>query len=240
MGARLPVRVEFLDDEVDSLRHFDPETQRSTERIERLDVLPSHEFPLNAESIKSFRGRYRTRFSGDPTRHAIYRDVSEGLAPAGVESYLPLFFEQLDTLFEYCREAGVVQFGDVAGAAGRFAAEVLTRFEQLGHQADRPLLPPDALYLDENALAAALAERSGIALGPAAAPLPSGRGRTLAFSSAALPELGIQQGRPEPAERLHALPERSRAHPAHRRIHGAARGFDHTAARTGDHRRSGR
>ncbi len=205
MGAMLPVRVEFLDDEVDSLRHFDPETQRSTERIERLDVLPSHEFPLNAESIKAFRGRYRTRFSGDPTRHAIYRDVSEGLAPAGVESYLPLFFEQLDTLFEYCPEARVVQFGDIAGAAGRFAAEVLARFDQLGHQADRPLLPPGELYLDENTLAAALAGRSGIGLGPAAAPLPSGRGRSVAFNRATLPELGIQQGRPEPAERLRSF-----------------------------------
>ncbi len=202
MGAQLPVRVEFLDDDVDSLRYFDPETQRSTERIERLDVLPSHEFPLNAESIKAFRGRYRTRFSGDPTRHAIYRDVSEGLAPAGVESYLPLFFEQLDTLFEYCPEARVVQFGDIAGAAGRFATEVLTRYDQLGHQADRPLLPPGELYLDENALVEALAERSGIGLGPAATPLPAGRGRNVAFRHASLPELSIQQGRPEPAERL--------------------------------------
>jgi transcription-repair coupling factor (superfamily II helicase) len=205
MGAELPVRVEFLDDEIDSLRHFDPETQRSTERIERLDVLPSHEFPLNADSIKAFRGRYRARFAGDPARHAIYRDVSEGLAPAGVESYLPLFFEQLDTLFDYCPDARVVQFGDIAGAAARFASEVLSRFDQLGHQADRPLLPPDALYLDEQALAGALGARSGIALGAAPAPLPAGRGRQVAFRREPLPELGIQQGRHEPAERLSAF-----------------------------------
>jgi transcription-repair coupling factor (superfamily II helicase) len=205
MGAALPVRVEFLDDEVDSLRHFDPETQRSTERIERLDVLPSHEFPMNPEAIKAFRGRYRARFAGDPARHPIYRDVSEGLAPAGVESYLPLFFEQLDTLFDYCLDARVVQFGDIAGAASRFAAEVLSRYDQLGHQAERPLLPPAQLYLDEEALAGSLGRCSGVALGPAASPLPPGRGRQLVFEREPLPELSIQQGRPEPAERLRAF-----------------------------------
>ena len=145
MGADRPVRVEFLDDEIDSLRYFDAESQRSTDRIEQLEILPGHEFPLNPDSIKAFRGRYRARFAGDPSRHTVYRDVSEGLAPAGVESYLPLFFDGLETLFEYCPDARVVQFGDIAGAAERFASEILSRFEQLRHQVDRPLLPPSDL-----------------------------------------------------------------------------------------------
>ena len=202
MGGEVPVRVEFLDDEIDSLRHFDVESQRSTERVEALEILPAHEFPLNPESIKAFRGRYRARFAGDPARHAVYRDVSEGLAPAGVESYLPLFFEQLDTLFDYCVDARVVQFGDIATAAARFASELAARHEQLRHQVDRPLLEPDELYLGMGALTEALGRRSGIALGPNVAPIPPDRGRLVAFQRAPLPELSIQHGRPESATRL--------------------------------------
>ncbi|AHE98193.1 transcription-repair coupling factor [Thioalkalivibrio paradoxus] len=205
MGAEAPVRVEFLDDEIDSLRHFDPETQRSTAKVERLEILPSHEFPLNPEAIKAFRGRYRARFAGDPSRHAVYRDVSEGIASAGIESYLPLFFDGLDTLFDYCPDAGVVQFGDIAGAASRFTAEVLSRYEQLGHQVERPLLAPDELYLDEAALQQSLAHLPGVATGPDPAPLPAGRGRSLAFRRAPLPDLGIRQGRPDPAGHLKAF-----------------------------------
>jgi transcription-repair coupling factor (superfamily II helicase) len=205
MGADQPVRVEFLDDEIDSLRYFDAESQRSTDRIEQLEILPGHEFPLNPDAIKAFRGRYRARFTGDPSRHTVYRDVSEGLAPAGVESYLPLFFEGLDTLFEYCPDARVVQFGDIAGAAGRFASEILTRFEQLRHQVDRPLLPPSELYLDPESLAQALARRSGIALGTDTAPLPPGRGRRLGFQREPLPALDLQPGRGETTERLKAF-----------------------------------
>ncbi|MBS0001529.1 MAG: transcription-repair coupling factor [Thioalkalivibrio sp.] len=202
MGAEMPVRVEFLDDEVDSLRHFDPESQRSTERVEALEILPGHEFPLNPESVKAFRGRYRARFAGDPSRHTVYRDVSEGLAPAGVESYLPLFFDHLGSLFDYCADARVVQFGDIEGAASRFAAEVASRHEQLRHQVDRPLLPPDELYLDTGHLTEALGRLSGVALGPSAAPLPAERGKRVPFRWQPLPELGIQHGRPESAERL--------------------------------------
>ncbi len=205
MGADLPVRVEFLDDEVDSLRHFDPESQRSTGRLEMLEILPGHEFPLNPESIKAFRGRYRARFAGDPSRHTVYRDVSEGLAPAGVESYLPLFFEELDTLFDYCPDARMVQFGDIAGAAVRFAAEVASRHEQLRHQVERPLLPPEELYLGLDTLTESLGRRSGIAIGPNPAPLPPARGRQVPFRCAPLPELDIQHGRPESGERLHAF-----------------------------------
>jgi transcription-repair coupling factor (superfamily II helicase) len=202
MGAEQPVRVEFLDEEVDSLRHFDPESQRSTTRVDRLEVLPGHEFPLNPESIKAFRGRYRARFAGDPARHTVYRDVSDGLAPAGVESYLPLFFDGLDTLFDYCPGALVAHFGDIAGAAQRFASEVTDRYEQLRHQVDRPLLPPSDLYLDEGELTRALGARSGLALGPNPAPLPPGRGRVLPFRREPLPDLSLQHGRPDAAERL--------------------------------------
>jgi transcription-repair coupling factor (superfamily II helicase) len=187
MGLDTPIRIEFLDDEVDSLRAFDPETQRTTQRLERLEVLPGHEFPLNAEAIRDFRNRYRATFTGDVSRHVIYRDVSDGLAPAGIEAYLPLFFDQLDTLFDYCPHAHFIQFGNLQQAAAAFAGEIAQRHEQLRHQAERPLLPPTALYLDLSTLAERLRQRSGLALGPEAAPLPAGRGRRLDFCATALP-----------------------------------------------------
>ncbi|MFO7954499.1 transcription-repair coupling factor [Thioalkalivibrio sp.] len=202
MGADEPVRIEFLDDEIDSLRRFDPESQRSTEKVERLEILPSHEFPLNETSISEFRTRYRAQFSGDPSSHAVYRDISEGLVPPGIEAYLPLFFEHMDTVFDYCPGAQVVQVGNIAGAAEEFAQEIRDRFEQLGHQFDRPLLPPERLYLDLDDLAGALREHDGIGLGDPTAPLPQDRGARILFACDPLPELGMQQGREDPAQRL--------------------------------------
>ena len=87
--------------QVDSIRSFDPDTQRSNERLERVELLPAREFGLSPESIRDFRRRFRTRFEGDLTRMPLYRDVGEGLAPAGIEYYLPLFFETTTTLFDY-------------------------------------------------------------------------------------------------------------------------------------------
>ncbi len=202
MGAEEPVRIEFLDDEIDSLRSFDPETQRSTGKVERLEILPSHEFPLNDDSIRAFRTRYRAQFAGDPSSHPIYRDISEGLVPPGIEAYLPLFFETMDTVFDYCPEARVVQVGNIAGAAEDFASEIHERFEQLAHQHDRPLLPPQRLYLDTDALAGALREHPGIALGDPPAPLPPERGAEIPFECAPLPALGLEQGKDDPAGRL--------------------------------------
>ncbi|PYG04046.1 transcription-repair coupling factor (superfamily II helicase) [Thioalkalivibrio sp. ALE21] len=202
MGAEQPVRIEFLDDEIDSLRHFDPESQRSTETTERLEILPSHEFPLHEEAIREFRSRYRTRFEGDPGSHPIYRDISEGLVPPGIESYLPLFFEALDTVFDYCPQARVVQVGDIATAAGQFADEVFQRYDQLRHQVDRPLLPPDELYLNPEALAGALGDTSGLALGANPAPLPAGRGREVRFQCEDHPDMALEPARDDPARRL--------------------------------------
>src|SRR5580765_112795 len=94
MGTELPVRVDLDDERIDTLRHFDPESQRSMAAIESLRLLPARELPLDAEAVRDFRRRYRLRFSGEVARHAIYRGVSEGIAPPGIESYLPLFFER--------------------------------------------------------------------------------------------------------------------------------------------------
>ena len=101
MGSALPFRIDLLDEEVESIRTFDPETQRSVDQVERIRLLPAREFPLDEAAIARFRQGFRSRFEGDPNDSLIYRDVSQGIAPAGIEYYLPLFFETTATLFDY-------------------------------------------------------------------------------------------------------------------------------------------
>src|ERR1700730_16371031 len=108
MGATAPLRIDLFDDEIEAIRRFDPETQRSLDSLENIRLLPAREVPLDPDAIKEFRRRFRTRFEGDPTKTSIYRGVSEGIAPAGVEFYLPLFFEGTATLFDYLPPNAVI------------------------------------------------------------------------------------------------------------------------------------
>ncbi|MBK9130566.1 MAG: transcription-repair coupling factor [Gammaproteobacteria bacterium] len=158
MGSALPFRLELLDDEIESMRTFDPETQRSVERVERIRLLPAGEFPLHEEAIEQFRREFRRRFAGDPQRSPIYRDVSQGLAPAGIEYYLPLFFDHTETLFDYLPANSLVLLSaDTGPAIEQHWAEIGERYEQLRHDAERPLVPPEALFLTEDDITAALA-----------------------------------------------------------------------------------
>ena len=100
MGSPVPYRIDLFDDEIESIRIFDPETQLSKDRLEKLTLLPAREFPLHEEGIRAFRQRYRARIEGDPQRSAIYRDVSDGIATGGIEYYLPLFFDATASFFE--------------------------------------------------------------------------------------------------------------------------------------------
>ncbi len=101
MGMELPLRIDLFDDEIDTIRTFDPESQRSIDRVERVRLLPAREFPLHPEAITRFKQRWRERFDVDHTRCPIYQDVSSGLTPPGIEYYAPLFFEQSASLFDY-------------------------------------------------------------------------------------------------------------------------------------------
>ncbi|MFP4638875.1 MAG: transcription-repair coupling factor [Guyparkeria sp.] len=147
MGAEEPVRIDLFDDEIETLRHFDPESQRSTETVAEITLLPAREYPLTDKGIRTFRQNWRNTFSGDPTRSPIYRQVSEGLVPAGIESYLPLFFEQTATLFDYLpRDARLMLFDAVPEAIERFVTETADRFAQRSGDVDHPILRPEALY----------------------------------------------------------------------------------------------
>lgn len=149
MGSDMPYRIDLFDDEVETLRSFDPQTQRSIESFSEITLLPAREFPLTEEAITNFRRTYRAQFEGDPTRSNIYRDISNGFVPAGAEYYLPLFFEQTATLFDYMQQSTTVVFDyDIESAAGHFQAEITERYIERRHDTQRPVLRPEQLFLE--------------------------------------------------------------------------------------------
>jgi transcription-repair coupling factor (superfamily II helicase) len=148
MGSDTPYRVDFFDDEIDSIREFDPDTQRSTEKIEKIDLLPAHEFPLSEASISLFRQQWRENFVGNPLNCPLYESVSRAYVPAGIEYYLPLFFSQTQLLLDYLpNTALLVEINNIHQSAQHFWQEVNARYEQLRHDVERPLLPPAKLYV---------------------------------------------------------------------------------------------
>jgi transcription-repair coupling factor (superfamily II helicase) len=158
MGAPAPYRVDLFDDTIESIRTFDPETQRSTDKLAGVRLLPAREFPLHADAIKDFRRRYRIRFEGDLSRSLVYKSVSDGHPTGGIEYYLPLFFEAAATLFDYLPAGSWL--ADTAGleaAAQRFHTDTAERYEQRRHDIERPLLAPGELFLEGDSLDAALA-----------------------------------------------------------------------------------
>jgi transcription-repair coupling factor (superfamily II helicase) len=148
MGSESPYRIDLLDRDVDSIRHFDPDTQRSGEKLERIHLLPARETPLSPDAVREFRRRYRLRFPGDLTEHAVYRDVSAGRATGGLEFYLPLFFERTSHLFEYLPPSSVlIDMHEATSHADRLWSGISERHDQLSHDRFRPILDPGELYL---------------------------------------------------------------------------------------------
>ncbi len=153
MGAGQPYRVELLDDAIDTIRAFDPESQRSLDKTDAVQLLPGREVPLDDAPLKRAMDTLRERFDIDTRRSALFQDLKAGLAPAGIEYYLPLFFAQTATLFDYFGDSVLAVVGDgVSAAADAFWAQTAERYEQRRHDIERPLLPPDELYLPPHAL----------------------------------------------------------------------------------------
>ena len=147
-GESSPYRIDLFDDEIDSIRRFDAETQRSLENIKQVNILPAREFPFNNEAISQFRSRYRETFEGDPTRSKIYNDISDGLIPSGIEYYLPLFFDRLQSLFDYLPDNTVfISEPSLDEHIQNFHQDVAQRYEQRRHDIERPILAPEKLYL---------------------------------------------------------------------------------------------
>jgi len=153
MGSKQPFRIEFFDDEIESIRSFEAENQRSLEKLTEIDLLPAQEFPLDAEGIKTFRQNFRERFDIDPNSCPVYADISQGLSSPGVEYYLPLFFEELLSLFDYLPENTQFLIDQTALDHGEeFLTLVDQRYESRRYNLERPLLEPEELYLDRKAL----------------------------------------------------------------------------------------
>ena len=157
MGAEQPYRIDLFDDEVESIRTFDPDNQRSITQVPAIELLPAREFALSREAITRFRQAFRSQFAGDPQRSLIYREVSNGIAPSGIEYYLPLFFEVTETLFDYLPVTTLaIRLEGVEAAMAAFQDQVMDRYEQRRYDSERPLLPPQRLFLDKGQVEQAL------------------------------------------------------------------------------------
>ncbi|MGA7781972.1 MAG: transcription-repair coupling factor [Paraburkholderia sp.] len=150
MGSPLPYRIDLFDDQVDSIRAFDPDTQRSLYPVKDVRLLPGREFPFDEAARTAFRSRWREVFEGDPSRASIYKDIGNGVPSAGIEYYLPLFFEETATLFHYLPERAQLAFvGDLDAAIRRFTNDTKQRHNFLSHDRDRPILEPQRLFLSD-------------------------------------------------------------------------------------------
>lgn len=143
MGSTRPIRIDLLDNEIDSLRFFDPETQRSETPIDALDLLPAHEFLLTEEATSQFRMAWRARFTGDPMVSRIYQSISAQQAPAGIEYYLPLFFKETSSLIDFLpQDAQIIKINDIAKRCDDYYRETEKRHEQYAHDVTMPILTP--------------------------------------------------------------------------------------------------
>jgi transcription-repair coupling factor (superfamily II helicase) len=210
MGSPVPYRVDLFDDEIDSIRTFDPDSQRSLYPVPEVRLLPGREFPMDEAARARFRSRWREMLEGDPTRSRIYKDMGNGVATAGIEYYLPLFFDDTATVFDYLgADATVVFHGDLEPAFQRFWQDTRDRHRMVQGDAERPVLPPDALFLSAEqfytqanahaqlAIKSARAEPAEALVSPSA-----GSGRTEFVEIERLPDLTVLRGAEEPLSRL--------------------------------------
>ncbi len=168
MGSAVPFRVDLFDDEIDSIRTFDPDSQRSLYPVPEVRLLPGREFPMDDAARARFRNRWRELLDGDPTKSRIYKDIGNGVATAGIEYYLPLFFEETATVFDYLgSEASVVLHGDLEPAFQRFWQDTKDRYRLVKDAPDRPALPPEALFLSSEQFYARANAYAQLAIRPA-------------------------------------------------------------------------
>jgi transcription-repair coupling factor (superfamily II helicase) len=147
MGSSHPYRIDLFGDEVDTIRRFDTETQRSEDTVDQIELLPAREFPMTEDGINRFRQSYREKFSGDPKQSLIYNEVSNGNIPPGTEFYMPLFFEKTSSLLDYLPASSLLMMDqNCEQAASIFQTEVVERFQSVGMDPERPALSPETLY----------------------------------------------------------------------------------------------
>jgi transcription-repair coupling factor (superfamily II helicase) len=195
MGSAVPYRVDLFGDEVDSIRTFDPDSQRSLYPVPEVRLLPGREFPMDEDARAAFRARWREKMEGDPTKVRLYKDIGSAIATAGIEYYLPLFFDATATIFDYLgAQAMLALHGEVDEALKKFWADTRERHRFLQHDRERPILAPEELFLKPEEFFGRAGEHAVLAL----------RGRPGADDAwaHALPGLGADRGAPEPLKKL--------------------------------------
>ncbi|WP_273527140.1 transcription-repair coupling factor [Pseudomonas sp.] len=200
MGSAQPYRIDLFDDEIETLRTFDPENQRSIDKVESIRLLPAREFPLKKEAVTGFRARFRERFDVDFRRCPIYQDLSTGITPAGIEYYLPLFYEETATLFDYLPEdSQVFSLPGIEQAAEQFWTDVRNRYEERRVDPQRPLLPPGELFVPVEDCFARLKQWPRVVASQEDVEPGIGRER---YPAQALPDLAIEAKAGEPLGKL--------------------------------------
>ncbi len=157
MGSDAPVRIDFFDDEIESLRYFSPETQLSGEKVDKVRVLPAREVPLDADAITRFRHSYRERFEGQPGASRVYREISDGIAHGGIEYFLPLFFDSTATFADYLPGNCVVLVPDsLDSLLQQFWSEARERFALCSLDPERPVLSPEETFIEPEKISSRL------------------------------------------------------------------------------------
>ena len=200
MGSSLPYRLDLFGDEIEQIRSFDPDTQRSLYPVKEVRLLPGHEFPFNDEARTAFRGRWREVFEGDPTRCSIYKDANLGIPSAGIESYLPMFFAEQSSVFDYFPRSGdpvwIVSTGDIEDSIRSFWKDTLSRYEFLKHDLDRPILPPQELFLNVDEFFTSIKPHARLALEKEATDSPQ---------FLPVPDIAVHRRDADPLARLRGL-----------------------------------
>ncbi len=159
MGSELPYRIDFFDDEIDSIRSFSPDDQRTIEKLDSIELLPAHEFSLDEKSIRLFRQNYRRSISTETSKSLIYQGVTNATPPAGIEYYLPLFFEKTASLLDYLPDKNLVFIAeDAEQSMDQYWANIADRYEQRRHDIERPILEPQIPWLSPDELQQRLAD----------------------------------------------------------------------------------
>ena len=197
MGSKVPFRIELFDEEIESIRTFDPETQRSLEKITQIQLFPAREFPFTDESIKLFRQEFRATFPEISPKNTLYVDVSKGVTPNGIEYYLPLFVEKTATLFDYLPSSAVLVLPEsLRTTAEVFYSEAEERYQQRKYDIDRPLLKPEKLFLSAQCLLDKIASFASVTINNEEAV------ESVVFTCNQLPVIVLDNKLSEPAQAL--------------------------------------
>ncbi|MEH6501067.1 MAG: transcription-repair coupling factor [Pseudoalteromonas distincta] len=203
MGSPDPIRIDLFDDEIETLRTFDPDTQRSVDKVESIQLLPAKEFPLDKSALTGFRARFREHFDVDYRRCPVYQDLSEGMVPPGIEYYLPLFFDELSSLFDYLPDNTLLfSLPDIEGSAEHFWQDVRHRYEDQRVDKTRPLLAPASLFLSVEDCFAQIKRFPRIICHQEALPAKAG---TTNFNGQPNPELAIDNRLDQPLTALQSF-----------------------------------